>query len=85
MVSNLNVINAIKNSYSEPFLGGQNYYAEFAKSLRNIHDKNRQSTDQMIEGDFGEAVWSYVNGRLTKGQALMEFKKLVAKELNVSY
>lgn len=85
MVSNLDAINKIKDTYSDSFLGGQNYYAEFAKSLRNIHDKNRQSTDQMIEGDFGEAVWSYVNGRLTKGQALMEFKKFVAKKLNVSY
>ena len=85
VVSNLNVINAIKNSYSEPFLGGQNHYAEFAKSLRNIHDKNRQSTDQVVEVFFDEAVRSYLNYSLTKEQALMEFKKLVAKKLNVSY
>lgn len=84
-VSNLNVINAIKNSYSEPFLGGQNHYAEFAKSLRNIHDKNRQSTDQVVEVFFDEAVHSYLNYSLTKEQALMEFKKFVAKKLNVSY
>lgn len=47
--SNLNVINKIKNLYSEPFLGGQNNYDEFSKSLPKIHDKNRQSTDQIVE------------------------------------
>ena len=85
MVSNLDAINKIKDTYSDSFLGGQNYYAEFAKSLRNIHDKNRQSTDQVVESLFGKTVNSYLKDSLTKEQALMEFKKLVAKELNVSY
>lgn len=85
MISNLNVINKIKDTYYEPFLGGQNHYAEFSKSLKNIHDKTRQSTDQIVEELFAEAVKSYVDGSLSKEQSLTRFKQSVSKKLNVSY
>lgn len=85
IVSNLNVINKIKDSYSEPFLGGQNHYDEFSKSLPKIHDRNRQSTDLIVEALFADAVKSYVDGNLTKEQAIHTFKKSVAQKLNVSY
>ena len=81
VVSNNNVINAIKDTYSEPFLSGQNHYAEFAEMANHVDGKTVQGTDQAVEGFWGEAVGSYVNGEKSKADALADFKKHVADEL----
>lgn len=81
VVSNNNVINKIKDTYSEPFLNGQNHYAEFAVMANNVDGKLTQGTDQAIEGFWGEAVTSYVNGEKSKADAIADFKKHVADEL----
>jgi ABC-type glycerol-3-phosphate transport system substrate-binding protein len=81
VVSNNNVINAIKDTYNEPFLNGQNHYAEFAAMANNVDGKLNQGTDQAVEGFWGEAVGSYVNGEKSKADAIADFKKHVADEL----
>ncbi|NLJ08946.1 MAG: carbohydrate ABC transporter substrate-binding protein [Treponema sp.] len=81
MVSNKNVVNAIKDTYSEPFLGGQNHYAAFANMVSTIDGKLIQGTDQAIEALFNEAVTAYVNGEKTKDEALAAFKEQVKSTL----
>lgn len=81
VVSNNNVINAIKDTYSEPFLNGQNHYAEFAAMANNVDGKLNQGTDQAVEGFWGEAVGSYVNGEKSMDDAIADFKQHVKDEL----
>lgn len=83
VVSNNNVINKVKDTFSEPYLGGQNHYAEFAKMANNVDGKLTQGTDQAIEGAFGEAVNTYVNGEKTKAEAIAEFKEQVKSTLGI--
>jgi ABC-type glycerol-3-phosphate transport system substrate-binding protein len=77
MVSNMNVVDRIKSDFSEPFLGGQNHYAEFAEMARTVDGRLTQGTDQVIEGVWHEAVTAYVEGEKTKQQALADFRQQV--------
>lgn len=83
MVSNKNVVNAIKDTYSEPFLGGQNHYAAFASMVDPIDGSLMQGTDQAIESLFNEAVTAYINGEKTKEKALEDFKAQVKNTLGI--
>jgi ABC-type glycerol-3-phosphate transport system substrate-binding protein len=74
MVNNLTVVNKIKDSYSEPFLGGQNHYAEFAEMAKAVNGKLLQGSDEAIESYFGEAMAAFVNGEKTKAKALADFR-----------
>jgi len=74
MVSSVNVINKIKNNYSEPYLSGQNHYAEFAEMAKNVNGKLFQGFDEAIVAIFDEAINFYVYGEKTKAQALADFK-----------
>jgi multiple sugar transport system substrate-binding protein len=75
MVSNMNVVNKIKATYSEPFLGGQNHYAEFAEMAKSVNGKLLQGSDEAIEAMFDEATAAFVNGEKPKAQALADFKQ----------
>ncbi|MBO7486822.1 MAG: carbohydrate ABC transporter substrate-binding protein [Spirochaetaceae bacterium] len=81
VVSNKNVVNKIKDSYSEPFLGGQNHYAAFANMVDNINGSLTQGSDQAIETLFSECVTAYIKGEKTKAAALTTFKQQVAETL----
>lgn len=83
VVSNTVVTAKIKDSYSEPFLGGQNHYAEFVDMAKNVDGKLTQGTDQAIEALFNEAVISYVEGEKTKDQAIEDFKSQVNAQLGL--
>lgn len=83
VVSNLNVVNEIKDTYSEPFLGGQNHYAEFAEMAKTVDGSLTQGTDQAIEALFQEAVTSYTLGEKTKADALASFKEQVSAQLGL--
>jgi len=74
MVSNVNVINKIKDNYTEPYLGGQNHYAQFAEMAKGVNGKLLQGSDEAIEAMFDEAVAAFVNGEKTKDQALADFR-----------
>ena len=75
LVSNINVVNKIKDTYKEPFLGGQNHYAAFAEMAKNVNGRLLQGSDEAIEAMFDEAVSAFVNGEKTKAQALADFRK----------
>ncbi|MCL1812868.1 MAG: ABC transporter substrate-binding protein [Treponema sp.] len=83
MVSNTTVVDRIKGSYSEPFLGGQNHYAEFAEMAKNVNGKLRQGTDAEIEELFHDAMNEFVfNGKTMKdtlAQFTAEAEKLIKK------
>jgi len=79
MVSNINVINKIKDTYTEPYLGGQNQYAEFAEMAKKVNDKLFQRSDEAIEKLWNESVSALVNGKKTKDQALADFRLQVQK------
>lgn len=81
VVSNISVMNKIKDSYAEPFLGGQNHYAAFAKMAETVDGKLTQGTDQAIEALFQEAVTAYQNGEKDKDAALADFKSQVNAQL----
>jgi len=81
LVSNNNVIDAIKDTYSEPFLNGQNPYTEFAKIANRVNGNLNQGTDQAIESFFGEVVGAYVNGEDSLEDAIHDFKYHVYYEL----
>ena len=83
LVCNLNVVNKIKDNYSEPFLAGQNHYAEFAEMAQRVDGKLTQGTDQAIEALFNEAVAAYVNGEKTMDQALDDFRSQASYQLGI--
>ncbi len=83
VVSNKNVINSVKGDFSEPFLGGQNHYAEFAEMAASVNGKLNQGTDQQIEALFNEALTQYVNGEKSKEDAIEGFKEQAAANLSL--
>ncbi|MDR2245710.1 MAG: ABC transporter substrate-binding protein [Treponema sp.] len=83
LVSNIIVLDKIKDTYAEPFLGGQNHYAEFAEMAKTVDGKLTQGTDQAIEGLFNEAVTAYMNGEKSKDQALADFRAQVKAQLDI--
>jgi ABC-type glycerol-3-phosphate transport system substrate-binding protein len=83
MVTNLTAINKIKDMFYEPFLGGQNHYAEFARLALEVNGKLVQSHDDVIQSFFSEAVQSYVHGEKTKARALADFRRMVESQLGL--
>ena len=83
LVCNMNVVNKIKDNYSEPFLAGQNHYAEFAEMAADVDGSLTQGTDQAVEGIFNEAVIAYTNGEKTLEQALEDFRSQASYQLGI--
>ena len=83
IVSSIPVMNRIAPRFSEPFLRGQNHYAAFSAIAQNVNSRTLQSTDQVINGIFEEAVDSYVFGRMTLDQALASFRTKVQNQLGI--
>ncbi len=80
LVSNTAVVNRIKGSYSEAFLGGQNHYAAFADMARNINAKILTGYDQDIEAIFGEQMENFVTGKKNMETTLADFKAAVKNQ-----
>ena len=74
VVSNIAVLNKIKDNYSEPFLGGQNHYAEFAQMALGVNGRLVQGVNQSLDGTFREALNTFRFGEKTKAQALDDFR-----------
>lgn len=83
VVSNINVVNKIKDTYSDAFLNGQNHYTVFAELAKNVDGKLTQGTDQVIDSMFSEATVAYVLGEKSMDKALADFKAQVAAELGL--
>jgi ABC-type glycerol-3-phosphate transport system substrate-binding protein len=82
LISSINVINKIKDKYTEKYLGGQNAYSEFAEAAKKVNGKLIQGTDEMIEAIFDEAFYAFINKEKTKAQALSDFRKQVESQLS---
>lgn len=80
LVSNLKVVNAIKDTYKEPFLGNQNHYAAFATMTGNINAKVLSGYDQEIESIYQEQLNAYVNGEKDKKTAIADMKEAVSSQ-----
>ena len=83
LVSNLAVVDKIKDNFFEPFLAGQNHYAEFAEMAKNVDGKLTQGTDQAIEQIFQELVNAYRFGEKNKAQVLSDFRTHVEIQLGL--
>lgn len=83
VVSNTNVTTKVKDTYSEPFLGGQNHYAQFVEMAMSVNGKLSQGTDQAIEALFNEAVIAYTQGEKTRDKAIEDFKSQVSAQLGL--
>ena len=82
MVSNIRVINKLKNSnISVPFLGGQNPYTIYAEITPTISGRLVQGTDNAIRSMFEEHVAAFINREKTKEQALADFQDEVKTQL----
>ena len=80
-LGNLNVQAKIKDTFSEPFLGGQNHYKEFCDMAKGVNGDLVQGSDQQIEQLFNESVAAYSNGEKTKDAAIADFKSQVSSTL----
>lgn len=83
VVSNTNVTDAIKDTYSDPYLGGQNHYAPFVEMAKKVDGTLVQSTDDVIQALFVEAITAYSQGEKTKEQALADFRSQVASQVGI--
>jgi multiple sugar transport system substrate-binding protein len=81
VVSNSLVTSKIKDTYSEPFLGGQNHYAAFVEMAKGVNAKNLSGYDQTIESLWQEQQTAFVNGEKSKDQAIKDFKDAVKNTL----
>jgi ABC-type glycerol-3-phosphate transport system substrate-binding protein len=81
LVSNLAVVNKIKDSYSEAYLGGQNHYADFAAMAQKVDGSLTQGSDQYIESIFSKEVAAFVSGEKSKAQALGDFRDKVSNQI----
>jgi ABC-type glycerol-3-phosphate transport system substrate-binding protein len=83
-VGNFNVQNKIKDSFSEPYLGGQNHYAQFCEMSKTVDGSLTQGTDQQIEALWTESVTAYAMGEKSKDQALNDFKAQVETTMGIA-
>jgi multiple sugar transport system substrate-binding protein len=81
VVSNLKVQEKIKDTYSEPFLGGQNHYAAFVEMAKGVNAKTLTGYDQTIESLWQEQQNAFVNGEKDLQKALADFKDAVKNSL----
>ncbi|REJ06052.1 ABC transporter substrate-binding protein [Halobacillus trueperi] len=77
LLSYLPVTNKIKGDFSEEFLGGQNNYEFFLEEAKKIEPGIVTEYDQQIDTLLGSKVTEYVDGKLTKEEAIQEFYKAV--------
>jgi ABC-type glycerol-3-phosphate transport system substrate-binding protein len=80
LVSNTKVVDKIKDTYKEPFLGGQNHYAQFADMAKSVSAKILTGYDQDIETMFQEQMDNYVTGKKDLATATADFKAAVKNQ-----
>ncbi|MDN4525070.1 ABC transporter substrate-binding protein [Fictibacillus fluitans] len=80
------VTNAIKDDFSDKFLGGQNNYQFFLDQAHSIKPGIVTKYDQQLDTFYGNAVKQYTDGKKSKKAAVAEFyqkAKNAYPELNV--
>lgn len=75
VVSNQNVVDAVRGDYEEEFLGGQNHYDAFAEAIPEIDGSIITEYDQSIAGAFDDlALTPYSKGEMELEEAIDAFK-----------
>lgn len=78
-VGNQSVVNAMKGSQTEEFLGGQSSYSAFSDMSQNINASILTAYDQTIESLFlDNALTPYSKGEVDLKTAIKNFKNSVA-------
>nr|WP_091500234.1 extracellular solute-binding protein [Amphibacillus marinus] len=67
------VMEGVAAGYSDEFLGGQNHYDFFIERAEEIDASTVTRYDQQIDELFGNQVSAYVEGNLTREEAIDEF------------
>lgn len=76
-VSNTEVIEKIKDDFSEPFLGGQNHYDYFYNEVQKIDVSFVGPWDFQIQNAWGDQVELYANGDKSMDEAIEDFETAV--------
>jgi ABC-type glycerol-3-phosphate transport system substrate-binding protein len=63
-LANTEVVGEIKDTFSEPYLGGQNHYAYFAGEVPKINGKLFTRYDQQANTFFQNAVTDFTEGKI---------------------
>ena len=71
------VTDAVKDSASDEFLGGQNHYEFFLEEAKSITPGIVTAYDQGIDQLWGEAVKQFIETDVTKDEVIEEFYKKV--------
>ena len=83
-VSDRAVVEEIKDGYSRESLGGQNHYEYFYQEALALSESGWAQRvtqyDEDIQNAFLTALGEYVNGNLTKDEAIQSFKDEVASK-----
>lgn len=77
-LSNTNVVDAIVDDFSEPYLGGQNHYQYFYEAAMKIDGSLFSAYDADVNGMFMNQLNLYLENQVTKEQAIQNFKDEVA-------
>ena len=72
-VASLDVVNAIKDEFSEGFLGGQNHYQYFYDEAKKIDVSYIGPWDFQIQNAWGDQVGLYANGEKDFDTAIEDF------------
>jgi len=73
-LGNMKVVTEIKNDFSDPLLAGQNHYLYFAGEAPGVNGKLLAKYDLDIRGFLMGAINNYVEGKMTKDEAIKQFK-----------
>jgi len=77
-LSNTKVVEKIKDTFSDEYLGGQNHYAYFYEAAKGINGSLFSAYDQEINGMFMNQLSLYVEDQVSKDEAIANFKSEVA-------
>jgi len=77
-LSNTDVVEKIKDDFSDEYLGGQNHYDYFYEAAKGIDGSLFSSYDQEINGMYMNQVSLYVEDQVSKDEAIANFKSEVA-------
>jgi len=73
-LSNTDVVEAIKDDFSEEYLGGQNHYQYFYEAAQKIDGSLFGAYDQELNGMYMNQINLYVEDQVTKEEAIQNFK-----------
>ncbi|MEJ2664366.1 MAG: ABC transporter substrate-binding protein, partial [Spirochaetia bacterium] len=73
-VGNRKVVETIKHNFTDRQLNGQNHYAFYARIAATVDGSLLKKYDLDIRNFLMEAIKNYVEGTLTKAEAIRQFK-----------